>query len=353
MKHASLFSGIGGFDLAAEWCGWENIFQVEKNDFCQRILRKNFPGSKLYGDIREFSGKEWGGSIDVLTGGFPCQPFSSAGRRRGTKDDRHLWPQMLRVIREIRPTWICGENVAGILSMAQYDDEPPMDDKEHPIGVQGDTYHRTGRGILHTILEDLEKEGYSVQTIIIPACAVQAWHRRDRIWIIAHSEGNNNHGNPGELQKKNEQVWKKRQIQGDAKSHRTDKGNVSHSNCNEHCKQEQGSKNKKIGISDADRTQDCPPWQSFGADRRDDPITRSKRMERRGFQAIPKLRGLQRSEDGRIYADIKGRSDLSTPVLCGSYDGIPDGMDRVSSYGNAIVPQVAYQIFQAIEHAKN
>src|SRR5688572_707622 len=103
MRHASLFSGIGGFDLAAQWMGWENVFQVEIDKFCQKVLEKNFPNVKRYGDIKEFKGGDYRGTIDVLSGGFPCQPFSSAGERLGTEDHRHLWPENFRIVREVQP----------------------------------------------------------------------------------------------------------------------------------------------------------------------------------------------------------------------------------------------------------
>jgi DNA (cytosine-5)-methyltransferase 1 len=157
MRHGSLFSGIGGFDLAAEWVGWENVFQVEWDDYCQKVLAKNFPNVKRYGDIKEFKGEH--GSADIISGGFPCQPFSHAGKRKGEADDRYLWPEYLRVIREIQPTYVVGENVAGLVSM---DDGKTLDG----------------------ILSDLEGEGYETEQFIIPACGVGAWHRRDRIWII-------------------------------------------------------------------------------------------------------------------------------------------------------------------------
>jgi len=160
MKHGSLFSGIGGFDLAAQWMGWDNVFQVEIDDYCQKVLTKNFPNVKRYGDIKEFKGKR--GSVDILSGGFPCQPFSVAGKRKGESDDRYLWPEYLRIIREIQPTYVVGENVGGLTS---------MDD--------GKT--------LEGIFSDLEGEGYTVESFIIPACGVGAWHRRGRIWIIAYS----------------------------------------------------------------------------------------------------------------------------------------------------------------------
>lgn len=158
MTHASLFTGIGGFDLAAEWCGWENSFQCEINDFCQLVLAKNFPHADRHTDIKGFDARRYRGTVDVLSGGFPCQPFSLAGQRKGNSDDRALWPEMLRVIDEVRPRWIVGENVAGLAS----------------LGLDG-------------VLFDLEASGYACETVLLPAAGVGAPHRRDRLWIIAHA----------------------------------------------------------------------------------------------------------------------------------------------------------------------
>lgn len=134
--HGSLFSGIGGFDLAAQWTGWENVFQCEIDNYCQKILTKNFPNVKRFGDIKEFDGTQYTNRIDILSGGFPCQPFSVAGQRKGKEDARHLWPEMFRVIKEIRPTWIVGENVTGIIGLA-----------------------------LEQVLSDLESSGYNTENI--------------------------------------------------------------------------------------------------------------------------------------------------------------------------------------------
>lgn len=119
ITHGSLFSGIGGFDIAAKWVGWENIFNCEINEFCRKILKYHFPNAEQYKDITKTDFSKWNGQIDVLSGGFPCQPFSVAGKRKGTDDNRYLWNEMLRVIHEIQPAWIVGENVAGIVSMVQ------------------------------------------------------------------------------------------------------------------------------------------------------------------------------------------------------------------------------------------
>jgi DNA (cytosine-5)-methyltransferase 1 len=162
MTHGSLFSGIGGFDLAAEWMGWDNLFHCEFNPFCQKILKYYWPNSKSYGDITKSTFIEFRGRIDILTGGFPCQPFSTAGKRKGTDDSRYLWPEMLRVIREVQPRYIVGENVRGLVSW-------------------------DGGLVFDTVCADLEAEGYEVLPLLLPAASVNAPHKRDRIWFIAHS----------------------------------------------------------------------------------------------------------------------------------------------------------------------
>ena len=189
MAHASLFSGIGGAELAASWMGWDNKFHCEINPFCRKILEYHFPESISYEDISKTDFSDWRGQIDVLTGGFPCQPFSLAGKRKGAEDNRYLWPQMLRAIREIRPTWVVGENVAGILTMVQPGDEAEVGNQSSLFG-ESDRKRVLQRQeyVAETICRDLEREGYSVQPVVIPACAVGAPHRRDRVWFIAHAD---------------------------------------------------------------------------------------------------------------------------------------------------------------------
>jgi DNA (cytosine-5)-methyltransferase 1 len=160
MTHGSLFSGIGGFDLAAEWMGWENVFHCEWNPFGQKVLKYYFPNSISYEDITKTDFTIHRGRIDILTGGFPCQPYSSAGKRLGKEDDRHLWPEMLRAIREIQPSWVVGENVRGLTNW-------------------------NGGLVFNEVQADLEAAGYEVLPFLLPACAVNAPHRRDRIWFVA------------------------------------------------------------------------------------------------------------------------------------------------------------------------
>ena len=187
MKQASLFSGIDGFGLAASWMGWETLFCCEINEFCLPILKYHFPKSIHYGDIKAVDFSIWRGKIDILTGGFPCQPFSVSGQRKGSDDDRYLWPEMLRAIREIRPTWVIGENVAGITSMVQPGSEIEVESQTFVFEENNKETLLEQEYVIETICKDLEREGYTVQPIIIPACAVGAPHRRDRVWFIANS----------------------------------------------------------------------------------------------------------------------------------------------------------------------
>jgi len=164
LKLLDLFSGIGGFSLGLESTGgFETIAFVEKDDFCQKVLKKHWPNITIEGDIRNVKGDKY--EADVVTGGFPCQPFSVAGKRKGTDDDRYLWDETIRVVRECKPRWFIGENVEGLININN--------------GV-----------VLRQVQTDLEKEGFEVQCLIIPASGIGAWHQRKRIWIMAYSNSN-------------------------------------------------------------------------------------------------------------------------------------------------------------------
>lgn len=184
MRHASLFSGIGGAEIAAAWLGWENLFHCDINEFGCKVLRYWFPESKEYNDIKTTDFTEWRGKVDVLTAGFPCQPFSMAGKRRGADDDRYLWPETIRVIKEVRPAWFVGENVFGIASMVLPGEEVDMG-RTDDLFEEAHLYRKEQRFVLDRICEDIENAGYTVQPVVIPACAVGAPHRRDRVWFVA------------------------------------------------------------------------------------------------------------------------------------------------------------------------
>jgi len=169
MKHGSLFSGIGGFDLASEWMGWENVFHCEWNPFGQKILKHYWPKAESFEDITKTDFTKYANKIDILTGGFPCQPYSSAGKRLGKEDERHLWPEMLRAISEISPRFVVGENVRGLLSW-------------------------NGGMVFDEVCVELENLGYQVAPVIIPASGVNAPHRRERIWFVAYAKDRGHRG---------------------------------------------------------------------------------------------------------------------------------------------------------------
>ena len=210
MTHASLFSGIGGAEIAASWCGWKNVFHCDINEFGNQVIRYWFPESIQYYDIKKTDFREWKGKIDVLTGGFPCQPFSQAGKRKGSADDRYLWPNMLRAICEIQPTWVVAENVAGITSMVEPGEEIKVG-KSNNLFDEGYYTREEQQFTIDRICKDFESAGYSVQTIIIPACAVGAPHRRDRVWFIANTESA---GSKGELFMQPKEIQSIRQNSG-------------------------------------------------------------------------------------------------------------------------------------------
>ena len=208
-KHASLCSGIGAAELAASWMGWKNEFSVEIDDFCNKVLKYHYPNAVHYGNIFEQDFREWRGRVDVLTAGFPCQVYSLAGKRLGDKDDRYLWPQVLRVIEEIRPTWFVGENVAGILSMVLTGEEVKVGSYTDICG-ESYTMHETRQVYaVEQIKRDLASIGYSVKPVVIPACAVGAPHRRDRVWFLARRDDvtdtdGNGHSSRGESKESKE-----------------------------------------------------------------------------------------------------------------------------------------------------
>lgn len=324
MKHLDLFAGIGGFSLAAHWAGWETVAWCEIDKFCQKILTKRFPNAAAHGDIKNLNGYEYRGTVDIISGGFPCQPYSVAGQRRGNTDDRVLWPEMLRVIREVQPSWIVGENVAGIISMD-----------------------------FEQVCTDLEGEGYKVQAFIIPACAVGAIHRRDRIWIIAQNS---------DSVRRNESIGKKesntagfRESCAGNEQRIYNETDVANSDRLREPQQEGGVKNVAGRVGDS-----C-----FKACRVDSNSVRIGRENGR-YGADEVNADQEREKEDNEFRDLDWgcckqgveiwQPNDSSDILRAAY-GVPGRVDgrgnRIKGIGNAIVPQVAYQIFKAIKDFEN
>ena len=264
MKFGSLFAGIGGLDLGLERAGMECCWQVEIDDYCQKVLAKHWPDVKRYGDVRDV-GKHNLETVDLIAGGFPCQPHSVAGKRRGTEDDRNLWPQFSRIVAELRPRWVVAENVLGIVT----------------------TY-------LDTVLSDLESQGYTCGTPNLPACAFDAPHRRERIFIVAHADG-------------------ARKLQPE-RSEQDERGRIGNSSEN---------------VADAENANG----------RRADGTENTGRGNPEAGRCSVKGRGLQHWS---IEPDV-GRVA----------HGIPRRVDRLRALGNAVVPQVAEWIGHRIMEVHN
>ena len=331
MTHASLFSGIGGAELAASWMGWTNLFHCELNPFCRKVLEYWFPNSTSYGDITTTDFTPWRGKIGILTGGFPCQPFSLAGSRRGAEDDRYLWPHMLRAIREVQPAWVVGENVAGILTMVQPGEAVDVAGQASLFG-ESDLCRTEQQYVIETICQDLEEEGYSVQPFLVPACAVGAPHRRDRVWIVArlatHAEGDRDSGRPRQL----------RQEDGRQRG-------ALHTQPRQH---------GRIPTVDAPNP-DFNRWRERTDEQ--EPLTERHGTPNHGQGGSD---GHLACPAGDLPAD-RWRDFPTQSTVCGRHDGLSALLDGISfprwreeslkAYGNAMCPQVAYEIFRAIEAA--
>jgi len=375
MRHGSLFSGIGGFDLAAQWMGWDNVFHVEWNPWCRKVLEHHFPNSQSFTDVKQFDGSAWRGRVDIISGGFPCQPYSSAGKRLGKDDERHLWPEMLRVIREAAPAYVVGENVRGLTNW-------------------------NGGVVFEEVCADLEAAGYEVWTGILPAAGVGAPHRRDRVWFVAYANGRSDLRTPGR-----------------------DAGTSASEGVPERDKVRIPDQSGDVwdatdtACSISERTWNARPgWDGFTDNGRDGHAadTNCRGLERAvevgrdgvnverqsqfGHAADTDGTGLKKriaaaesgeprfgawhggadagNADGQVSitvgtlrqcgnesAGIGGQSSwdrfpTQSPV-CGGDDGLPRELDGITfskwrnesikAYGNAIVPQVAYEIFKAIQ----
>jgi DNA (cytosine-5)-methyltransferase 1 len=362
VRHGSLFSGIGGFDLASEWMGWENVFHCEWNEFGKKVLKYYWPKAKSYEDITTTDFTIHRGKIDILTGGFPCQPYSQAGKRLGKEDDRHLWPEMLRAIREIQPTYVVGENVLGLVNW-------------------------NGGLVFNEVQADLEAEGYEVQPFVLPACAVNAPHRRDRVWFVAYCNHSRNATPSSRTNgKQSEESIERQQPQLEHCGFSTTE-NATNSDCNgqQQCDSQYevnasegginaqrniGESNGYRNASDAKskRTREQPSKDRGFEDRRfndngkngnaTDSI--SRRISGHGRESQGKqIQATKFDENNSKQFRRMGWQEFPTqPPICAGDDGLSSRLDNITfskwrnesikAAGNAIVPQVVYQIFQAI-----
>ncbi len=309
LTHLSLFSGIGGLDLAAEWAGFETVGQCEWADYPTKVLEKHWPDVPRWRDIRtltkeDFCARTGLRTVDVISGGFPCQPFSVAGKRRGREDDRYLWPEMLRVIQDIRPAWVVGENVTGIVSMA-----------------------------LDTVLAGLEGIGYAVQAFVIPACAVDAPHRRDRVAIVAYNNA---------VRRDLREFEGERIQRGDKTRNEIDPGG------------------QPMAYSFGERLrEDCD--QSSYDQKWDDPAYREKWDAELckagpggGYVSDASSQGLSDGAKKPVWSTRQEPQFkrpgwwAAEPNVGRVAHGIPHRVDRLRCLGNAVVPQQFYPIFKAV-----
>jgi DNA (cytosine-5)-methyltransferase 1 len=323
MNHGSLFSGIGGFDLAAQWMGWNNVFHCEWNEFGKKVLNYYWPNAISYDDITNTDFSIHKGTIDILTGGFPCQPYSQAGKRLGKEDVRHLWPEMLRAIREIQPRYIVGENVFGIVNW-------------------------NGGLVFEEVQTNLEAEGYEIQPVVLPACAINAPHRRDRVWFVAYRNGTGLQKERPEQQTAGVEQYGELDVP-------TPNSNISTKGSSRTSGEAErnGSGNDDESESRRQQTE-----QYFGCSNvlRTDTYTERKRQQEQGQPKRP-VHTKTDSEWKASWAYDDGRWPTQSPI-CSGNDGFPKRLDGITfpkwrqesikAYGNAIVPQVAFEIFKVI-----
>tara|TARA_A100001035_G_scaffold24360_1_gene16356 strand:+ start:1142 stop:2065 length:924 start_codon:yes stop_codon:yes gene_type:complete len=304
MKVLDLFSGIGGFSLGLEAVGMQTVAFCEYDKHSQAVLRKNWPSVPIFDDVKtlnkELLESEGIYDIGLICGGYPCQPFSVAGQRRGAEDDRHLWPQMFRLVQELRPTWVIGENVAGHITMG-----------------------------LDQVLSDLESENYTARPFVIPACAVDAPHRRDRIWTIAHTNGESQSDGPINEDKR------RRELVEDSE-----------------CRSRRDTKGVARGQDyEAKRPQDSDPTARSSQNVADSTGERTQRRrtnrQQESFTHAGKRLPL------RYSATTRPSQWLVEPSVRRVADGVPNRTHRLKQLGNAVVPQVVEVIGHIIMQIEN
>jgi DNA (cytosine-5)-methyltransferase 1 len=374
LKLLDLFSGIGGFSLGMEATNRiKTIAFVEKDKFCQKVLNKNFKNIPIEEDIRNVKGSNY--TADIVSGGFPCQPFSVAGKRKGKDDDRYLWDETIRVVAETKPKWFVGENVEGI------------------INISNGT-------VLQQIQQDLEKEGFQVQCLVIPASGVGAWHQRKRVWIIGCNVSNSNYSGCKDRTKQHR--WE--QTQNEKRFDSFSRSNIiSNSNSNRNTNEIERSNGEKEKVQREHRQEDSSAWKFIRTNSNDVPNTKSKgsfssgrsntsdneqqRLDIDKERNWSKIRSKSSrcSEQTLPNTNSKGLQGCSLPTelereqrqvitkrdtekqqtwweaqssLCGVPDGISyeldkDRTNRIKALGNSIVPLIAYEIGKAIISAED
>ena len=393
MTHGSLFSGIGGFDLAARWMGWTNAFHVERDPFCRKVLAHHFPESQAFDDVKTFDATPFRGRLSVLSGGFPCQPFSAAGKRAGTSDDRYLWPEMFRIIREARPTYVVAENVRGLLSWND--------------GM-----------VLDTVCADLEGEGYEVLPVVLGAASVNAPHRRDRIWIVArntdggaksrdrkeqtisrqqntksvgicspiNANDQRGAGRSGEIQGADGEIPQRHNDAEPRYASAADATNAQYDGSyragrnatqpsrnqqkngvfvgdgadatnatSELLKRNEPAKRRATGQKAVQQENRPTDSEQSGTVGQDGNATNANGAGKRQDNGQGESRQHDQASAGSYWQDFP-----TVAPVCGGDDGLPERLDGITfpkwrresikAYGNAIVPQLAFQIFKALQN---
>ena len=316
MKLLDLFSGIGGFSLSAEAHGIETIGFVEKDPFCQRVLKKHWPDVPIESDIRNVRGENYG-ATDIISGGFPCQPFSVAGKRKGTDDDRYLWDETIRVVAEVKPRWFIGENVEGLINIQD--------------GM-----------VLRQVQDDLEKEGFQVQCLVIPASGIGAWHQRKRVWIIAYSNNNGFKRGQSETCNKDASGKNNTSFRGESASNtsRSDddrrdkkKSRIDESISRSHDGNQKESSTTK-GLCDlSEKSDKCSAVDKTSEDQENNDRTL---VQKRQMFQLSESRGLGNNQASSERNQIQSRDDntVSHRVDTNDVSNTYDSRDRTSRYGS-------------------
>ena len=335
MKHKllDLFSGIGGFSLGAEANDIPTVAFVEKDPFCQKVLRKHWSNTPIISDIRTVKGEDYEtDGVTIVSGGFPCQPFSQAGKRKGTDDDRYLWDETLRVVTETKPRWFIGENVDGLVSIQD--------------GM-----------VLRQVQDDLEKEGFQVQCLVVPASGIGAWHQRKRVWIIGHNVSNSigelSDGCSGTTRHSESKL--KGMVSNETKN--GDKVRSETERCGE-----QTTSRGNVSDTNHSRFQDWSEQcegQSTSSQQRESSSSRHSSVSDTNESRLQRHNTKQKLSKKKLrFTTNKDDETRKTwwqveSTVCGVPDGVSYGLDkgrvgRIKALGNSIVPQIAYQLFKSI-----